>query len=111
MRKRPSWIIPLLPSLLVLVGAALNCLAITVNHGLMPYVQDFGFGFVMPGTITDPRHVAWYPGVHLGFLCDWIQWFGESVCSPGDLCLWLGDWLTAPVLVVWAALNIFGSAE
>lgn len=100
MRK---WI-PLYPLALFLLGAGLNILAVTVNHGVMPYVQALGYQIFPPGTVTDPRHITWNDHVHLAVLCDWIQIDG-GVCSIGDCFLWLGEWMEVPALVAWFTLN------
>lgn len=108
--KKSLWWIPLIPSLLIVLGAFLNILAVTVNKGYMPVVIPAGWGSFAPGAIVDARHVSWSSDVHLAFLCDWIQWFDSSVCSPGDMLLFLGDFLQIPVLCFWAAINLFKEA-
>lgn len=100
------WMIPLLPSLLILLGAFLNILAVTANKGYMPVVLPAGWGNFAPGAILDPRHVAWSAQVHLAALCDWIDWFDGGVCSFGDLCQWAGEALQVPVLFAWAAIHL-----
>ncbi len=92
--RKAFWLL-LLPYLLVYLGAALNLLAITANGGLMPFLPHTDWS-VLPGDIPDPRHIVWNAHVHLGAICDWIQWFDGSVWSPGDIFREAGEWLRWP---------------
>lgn len=95
-----------LPWALFFLGVAFNVLVITANHGSMPVVVPVTMGAVDPGAIMDQVHVVWSSSVHLALLADWIQipWLG--VASPGDLLLWLGDWLRLPLASAYIALVI-----
>jgi hypothetical protein len=104
---RKNWII-LLPFALFYLGAALNVLALTANWGVMPVVIPASWDQVSPGTILDPRHISWHSAVHLAVLCDWIRWYNGMV-SPGDLLLWLGDWIQPYGIGAWVGVNLWGS--
>lgn len=106
---RKNWLI-LLPFALYYLGATLNILAVTANYGVMPFVLPASWEPMSPGTIADPRHIVWHSGVHLSLLCDWIQWYRGNVCSPGDLLLWLGDWLQPYGLGAWVGVNLWGQS-
>jgi Family of unknown function (DUF5317) len=117
MKKLRLWLL-ILPFALFYLGAALNLLVIAANHGTMPCVIPYGWipthlPWIIPGFQMDVVHRVINPhDIHLAFLCDWIFVpFMESVVSPGDCLLWLGDWLTVPLVSAWFALLIFGSKE
>lgn len=96
----------LLPWLLTCFGAALNVLVITANGGLMPVIIPASWaGYGSPaGTLMDQVHITWYAGVHLKFLADWIQVPWAGACSPGDLCIWAGEWIAPYGIGAWLAL-------
>lgn len=97
-------------------GILLNVLAITVNQGYMPVASSSIFAdcgdavkfaaciVPAPGDVIDEIHRAMQSSDHLKILCDWIQLPRTAVCSPGDLFLWLGQWLEKPALVTWLAI-------
>lgn len=103
--KFPHATVLVSPYILFGLGVFLNILAITVNQGYMPVAQSAILGGYVPvGTVLDEVHRMMQHSDHLKFLCDWIQIPRESVCSPGDLCLWLGEWLMGPSFVAWLVL-------
>lgn len=96
------------PYLIFGLGVLLNVLAITANHGYMPVAASAiivnQFGVTTHGQILDEVHRCMTQSDHLKILCDWIQIPRESVCSPGDLCLWAGEWLMGPSFVAWLTM-------
>jgi hypothetical protein len=107
--KFPHPAILLSPYVLYGLGVFLNVLVITANQGYMPVAASaiidnrFGLGS-HPGEILDNIHRCMQASDHLKILADWIQIPRESVASPGDLCLWLGEWLQVPSFVVWLTM-------
>jgi hypothetical protein len=106
--KFPHPVLLLSPYILLGLGFFLNVLVITVNQGYMPVasssiINNMLMGPSSPGQVLDNIHRCMQSTDHLKFLADWIQVPRQSVASPGDLCLWLGDWLQTPSLVVWLA--------
>jgi hypothetical protein len=109
MRKR--WLLVVGPFLLFWLGAVLNILAISANHGMMPVRIPASWPVLMndgnpisPGMILDEIHIAWYHGVHLWFLCDIFQRRGD-VFSIGDVCLWVSEWITPYCIGGWLAIE------
>lgn len=102
--KIPYWYLLLGPQALYYLGGLFNMGVMALNHGAMP-VQ------VPPAIITagvefDARHQLMTMATHLKFFCDWINVDGLGVASPGDLLVWLGDYLTVPSLFAWGAFLI-----
>ena len=97
------------PYLAFYLGAVLNILAVTVNHGYMPVasspiiLRHLDGIIPYPGIVIDEVHRQMQSSDHLKFLCDWIQIPRMSVCSPGDLFLWLGEWLEGWTFIAWLA--------
>ena len=121
MKKLRLWIL-LLPFALYYLGAGMNILAVTANNGGMPVYMPVTwpgacdesidvFGMKLQrhviceeGHVLDHKHIVAGPSTHLVILTDWIQIAGDSVVSPGDCLLWLGDWLTIPMMGAWFGL-------
>lgn len=110
MRRRfPHLFVLLAPYLLYGFGVFLNVLVITANGGYMPVhdspiVKTHLDDPIAPGEIIDEVHRVMQHSDHLKFLADWIQIPRESVMSPGDMFLLLGDQLQFPLFVVWLVL-------
>ncbi len=92
------------------IGAALNILAISVNHGMMPVVwptssiQEALAAGWQPGMLIDGAHKVMEHGDHLKFLCDWVQIPHVGTASIGDGLLYLSDWVQNYVYGAWIAL-------
>ena len=132
MKKLRLWVL-LLPFVLYYLGAGLNLLVITVNDGAMPVVMPFSsqcadaprdvdfLGMKIhvpvslrdckPGETLDHVHRVAIESDHLKWLEDWIQVPGLGICSPGDCFLWLGDFLTYPLVAAWFALLLVGAKQ
>lgn len=95
MRKLHLWI-PVAPWLLWGLGAALNVLVMSCNHGLMPYQWTQWAGG------DDTYHILWTHATHLKMLADWIciPALG-GIVSPGDLMILVADWLKLPAFSFW----------
>lgn len=103
----PHRVVLFTPYLIYGLGIALNVIAITANHGFMPVVYSAIFRsdmIIFPGMRIDEIHRVMQSTDHLKILCDWIQLPRTAVCSPGDVCEWLGDWLMGPAFIAWLTL-------
>ena len=93
------------PYLIFALGVVLNIIAISANSGYMPVAQSAILGGYVPaGTVIDEVHRVMQNSDHLKVLCDWIQVPRQCVASPGDLCLWAGEWLMGPSFVAWLTM-------
>ncbi len=92
------------------IGAALNILAISVNHGVMPVVwptssiQHAVAAGWAPGMLIDDSHKLMEHGDHLKFLCDWINLPHVGTASIGDGFIYLSDYVQNYVYGAWLAL-------
>ena len=95
------------PYLAFCLGAFLNILVVTANHGYMPVHQSAiifnRFGVQSSGAVLDEVHRVMQSSDHLKILADWIEIPRRSVASPGDLLLWLGEWLEGWTFIAWLA--------
>ena len=55
--------------------------------------------------MIDPRHCIESQYTHLNFLADNFD-FGDMIASPGDLLLWLGEWLMQFAPIAWFVLAV-----
>lgn len=101
----PHWKILVIPYILLAIGIFFNVLVVTCNQGYMPVAMSsiMAQGTV-PGQVIDEIHRAMQHSDHLKALADWIQVPRMMVASPGDALMWLGDWLSGPMFIVWLTL-------
>lgn len=96
-------------------GEYLNVLAISVNHGIMPFALNPYYASLgmHPGDMFDHIHRVMIPTDHLKMLCDIIQRPNAAVESIGDELIDLGNFLKTPVIYAWFALTAakIGSQE
>ena len=95
------------PYLAFCLGALLNILVVTANHGYMPVHQSAiifnRFGWQANGDVLDEIHRVMQSSDHLKILADWIEIPRIAIVSPGDLFLWLGEWLEGWTFLAWLA--------
>ena len=103
------WIL-LLPVALIVLGAAMNQVAIIANHDAMPVLINSGKISVGDGTrvfdgreMLDPMHSVMNKNTHLKVLCDILD-FQDGIYSIGDEFLLLGGWLWAFAPYTWGFL-------
>ena len=100
-KKTYVWLV-WIPLVLLGLGIAMNFLAVTMNHGIMPVVLP-------PAGIIDDNdkmHVAATANSRFLFLCDWIQLHAtKRVVSPGDFLIIAGDFLKWPLVWMWAGFS------
>ncbi len=101
--KIPYWYLLLGPQVLYYLGGLFNVGVMALNHGAMPVQIPPSVDLSQVG--FDPGHQAMTAATHLKFFCDWIN-IHTDIASPGDLLVWLGDYLTVPALAVWGAFMI-----
>ena len=96
-KKTYVWLV-WIPLLLLTLGIAMNFMAVTMNHGIMPVVLP-------PAGIigdNDKMHVAATANSRFLFLCDWIHLHAtKRVVSPGDFLIFL-KW---PLVWIWAGFS------
>jgi hypothetical protein len=98
-----------LPSLFYFLGAATNSIVMGVNDGMMPVQWPGGCGQVFDG-IKDQYHTCLTHQTHLKVLADWIV-INAGVASPGDMFIYLGDWLWHPFLYGWIGMVLVRFAD
>lgn len=111
MIKIPYWWIVATPAVLFCIGAGLNFLVISANGGAMPVLMPHLFWqklgeahATMPtGFVFDSVHKAMVTSDHLRWLADWVS-VPDGTASPGDLLVWLGQWLSPYSIGAWLAL-------
>ena len=108
--KLPYLPVLLFPSILWIIGAALNVTVCSANHGEMPVAVpqstffEEGGDSLHGGDLMDTKHVVMTPKHHLKFLADWITIPGIGTASIGDGFLLAGDTLQPYCLGAWLAL-------
>ena len=103
------WIV-LLPVALIVLGAAMNQVAIIANHDVMPVLINSGKVMMAGGVrpfdgreMLDPMHSVMNKDTHLKFLCDILD-FQDGIYSLGDEVLFLGIWMWAFAPYLWGFL-------
>jgi|SRR5271167_1565474 len=106
------WVL-LLPFILYGFGAFLNVLVVSANHGMMPVVVPSSFAALnAPGMIMDDVHIVYDPAnARLTPLIDWIEVPHFGSYSPGDMFIYLGDWMTVPFIGGWFGLMVLGKID
>jgi hypothetical protein len=100
-KKTHVWLV-WIPLLLLGVGIAMNTLAVTMNHGIMPVVLPPA-GLIAE---NDNMHVAATANSRFLVFCDWIQLHAtKRVVSPGDFLITAGDFLKWPLVWLWAGFS------
>lgn len=97
-----AWPLLALPPALTFVGALMNQVAMAVNSGPMPVL----YYKCIPGELIDSDHSCMSSITHLKLLCDWIN-LHAVILSPGDLLLYLSDYIQAPLFWMWIAYALF----
>ncbi len=121
------WLL-VVPLLLTFVGATSNQAVLYANWGKFPVMvnerqlKDMrgsafdGFAFPFYSAVTssdmgddgqflDDIHSVMGHNSRLKWLADWIN-LKTEICSPGDLLIWLGDWLFGFTPLIWLTLLI-----
>jgi hypothetical protein len=101
--KIPYWYLLLGPQALYYLGGLFNVGVMALNHGAMPVLVPQA---ALDGLQMDANHQLMTAATHLKFFCDWINVHDLGIASPGDLLVWLGDYLTVPALFAWGAFLI-----
>lgn len=101
--KFPYWPLLVVPICLYYLGALLNVSVMAINHGQMPV--QIAASLITADFSLDDSHSVMTAASHLKFLCDWIN-LGVGIASPGDMLIWLSQYIMQPCAVVWAALMI-----
>lgn len=99
--KSSYWYILATPFLMILLGTAMNQVAIFANGGHMPVYYPGG---ACVADAEDIVHVCMTHATHVKFLCDWIL-SSRAVSSIGDELQNYGNDMITPALVVWAGLT------
>lgn len=99
----PLWLFG--PTLMYVIGAAMNYIVCAFNHGQMPVQYPGGCDGVFATATADPFHSCLDAHSRLRVLTDWIQG-GTSIYSPGDLLILGGLSIFWVCLVVWIVLRI-----
>lgn len=114
-RRVPYLAILVVPYVLGYSGMAMNHIAMVANGNQMPVYVPASLDKICEDPVhafvdgEDSIHSCMTPKTHLKFLCDWIAIGNPNpdyIMSPGDIGIFLGDWLSGFNLYVWAALLI-----
>lgn len=111
----PYWPLIAVPYALLYFGVGLNQLVIVANHNQMPVDLPASMWQVCADPISpfiddnDTIHSCMTKSTHLKILCDWIILGNptpELIMSPGDVFIFLYEWLVGFIWYVWFSLVV-----
>lgn len=95
-----AWPLVLGPQIISYSGALMNQIAMAANGAVMPVLYA-GSSIKM-----DEDHTWMVPTTHYKILCDWIN-LHSVVMSPGDVLIYLSDYIQAPLFWAWITYAVF----
>lgn len=99
----PYWPLLIGPSVLYVLGFAMNAVVMGFNYGQMPVLA---MGCSPRELASDSIHTCMVASTHLKVLSDWIVISGLGTASPGDFLEWFYQTFSLSCWITWAMFVI-----